>query len=95
MRHRAVAAQVAVPGVVLAVDAALDPFSMRWSKKARSSCLSFSSAAKVYFSSFLHCRIARQVGERDLRFDHPEFGEVAAGVRVLGPEGRAERINLG
>ena len=27
------------------------PFSMRWSKKARSSCLSFSSAAKVYFKS--------------------------------------------
>jgi hypothetical protein len=27
------------------------PFSMRWSKKARSSCLSFSNAAKVYFSS--------------------------------------------
>jgi hypothetical protein len=27
------------------------PFSMRWSKKARSSCLSLSKAAKVYFSS--------------------------------------------
>jgi hypothetical protein len=27
------------------------PRSMRWSKKARSSCLSFSTAAKVYFSN--------------------------------------------
>jgi hypothetical protein len=30
---------------------ATSPFSIRSSKKARSSCLSFSSAAKVYFSS--------------------------------------------
>jgi hypothetical protein len=30
---------------------ATSPFSMRWSKKARSSCLSFSNAARVYFSS--------------------------------------------
>jgi hypothetical protein len=27
------------------------PFSMRWSKKARSSSRSFSNAAKVYFSN--------------------------------------------
>jgi hypothetical protein len=30
---------------------ATSPFSIHWSKKARSSCLSFSSAAKVYFSN--------------------------------------------
>jgi len=30
---------------------ATNPFSIRWSKKARSSCLSFSNAAKVYFSN--------------------------------------------
>src|SRR6266446_9810949 len=30
---------------------ATNPFSTRWSKKARSSCRSFSNAAKVYFSS--------------------------------------------
>jgi len=27
------------------------PLSIRWSKKARSSCLSFGNAAKVYFKS--------------------------------------------
>ena len=40
-------------------------------------------------------RIVREVGERDLRLDHPELGEVAAGVRVLGAEGRPERVDLG
>ena len=53
---------------------------MRWSKKARSSCLSFSNAAKVYFSKrFRQRRIVREAGECDLRLDHPELGEVAAG----------------
>ena len=28
------------------------------------------------------------VGEGDLRLDHPELGEVAAGVGILGTEGR-------
>ena len=36
-----------------------------------------------------------KIGERDLRLDHPEFGEMAAGVRVLGAEGRAEGVDLG
>ena len=40
-------------------------------------------------------RVVRQVGEGDLRLDHPELGEVAAGVRVLGAEGRAEGVDLG
>jgi len=39
---------------------------------------------------FCQCRIVGEVGERDLRLDHPELGEVAAGVRVLGAEGRPE-----
>ena len=30
---------------------ATSPFSMRWWKNARSFCLSFSNAAKVYFSN--------------------------------------------
>ena len=33
------------------------------------------------------------VGERHLRFDHPELGEMAAGVRVLRPERGAERVH--
>jgi hypothetical protein len=40
-------------------------------------------------------RIVREVGEGDLRLDHPEVGEVAAGVRVLGAEGRPEGVDLG
>jgi len=32
--------------------------------------------------------MVREIGESDLRLDHPELGEVAAGVRVLGAEGR-------
>ena len=39
--------------------------------------------------------IVREVGEGDLRLDHPELGEVAAGVRVLGTEGRPEGVDLG
>jgi hypothetical protein len=33
---------------------------------------------------FGEARVVRKIGERDLRLDHPELGEVAAGVRVLG-----------
>lgn len=38
------------------------------------------------------------VGERaegHLRLDHPELGEVARRVRVLGAEGRAEGVDVG
>ena len=35
-----------------------------------------------------------QVGEGHFRLQHPEFRQVAAGVGVLGAEGRAEGINL-
>ncbi len=40
-------------------------------------------------------RIVRKVGESDLRLDHPELGEVAAGVRVLGTKGRPEGLDFG
>ena len=62
------------------------PFSIRPSKKAKSSCLQ---------QPFRQARIVREVGERDLRLDHPELGEVEAGVRVLGAEVRPEGVDLG
>ena len=49
----------------------------------------------VFQQRFGQCRIVREVGEGDLRLDHPELGEVAAGVRVLGAEGRPEGVDLG
>ena len=39
-------------------------------------------------------RIVGEIGERDLRLDHPELGEVAAGVGVLGAERRPEGVDL-
>ncbi len=39
-------------------------------------------------------RVVRQVGERDLRLDHPELGEMPAGVGVLRAERRAEGVDL-
>ncbi|MGB9647788.1 MAG: hypothetical protein WCB44_22115 [Stellaceae bacterium] len=38
----------------------------------------------LFQQPFRQCRIVREVGERDLRLDHPKLGEVAAGVRVPG-----------
>jgi hypothetical protein len=35
-----------------------------------------------------------EVGEGDLRLDHPELGQVPRGVAVLGAEGRPERVHL-
>ena len=40
-------------------------------------------------------RIVREVGEGDLRLDHPELRQVPAGVGVLGPERRPEGVDLG
>ena len=34
-----------------------------------------------------------EVGVSHLRLDHPEFGEVAPGLRLLGPEGRTEAVD--
>ena len=39
-------------------------------------------------------RLVRETGERDLRLDHPD-SEMAAGVRVIGAEGRPEGVDLG
>jgi hypothetical protein len=50
----------------------------------------------VYFSSAsANAALSERSAHADLRLDHPELGEVAAGVRVFGAEGRPERINLG
>ncbi len=38
--------------------------------------------------------VAVEVHERDLGLDHPELGEVAARLRLLGAEGRAEAVDL-
>ncbi len=38
--------------------------------------------------------VGGQVGEGDLRLDHPELREVPARVGVLGPEGRPEGVDL-
>ena len=44
---------------------------------------------------FRQRRVVRKVGERDLRLDHPELGEMPAGVGVLRAERRPERVHLG
>jgi hypothetical protein len=49
----------------------------------------------VFQQCFRESRIVREIGERNLRLDHPELSEVAAGVRVLGAEGRPEGVDLG
>ena len=40
-------------------------------------------------------RVVGKIRESDLGLDHPELGEVPAGVRVLGAKGRAEGVHLG
>mmetsp|Transcript_29576 Transcript_29576/g.84843 ORF Transcript_29576/g.84843 Transcript_29576/m.84843 type:complete len:703 (+) Transcript_29576:138-2246(+) len=39
--------------------------------------------------------VVLDVGEGELGLDHPEFGEVPRGVRVLGTEGGSERVHVG
>ena len=43
---------------------------------------------------FGQVRVGGQIGERDLRLDHPELGEVTAGVRIFRAERRPERVHL-
>jgi hypothetical protein len=50
---------------------------------------------QVFHQRFRERRIVREVGERDFRLDHPELGEVAAGVQVLCAERRPEGVDLG
>ncbi len=75
---------------------ASSPFSIRSSKKARSSCAFLQQGLEGELQQpFRQRRIVREIGEGDLRLDHPELGEVAAGVGVLGPERRPEGVDLG
>ena len=43
---------------------------------------------------FRQRRIVGEVGKGNLRLDHPELGEVAAGIGVFGAERRAKRVDL-
>jgi hypothetical protein len=89
-------------GVVDALERRVDegleprdaPFSTRSAKKAMSSARSSSTRGTGTSGSASARSASSQVGEGDLRLDHPELGEVAAGVRVLGAEGRAEGVDL-
>ena len=70
--------------------------SIRSAKKAMSSGRSSRIARKLDLRrSSARSALSADVGERDLRLDHPELGEVPAGVRVLGPERRPERVDVG
>ena len=39
--------------------------------------------------------VVGEIRERDLGLDHPELGQMPAGVRILGAERRAEGVDLG
>src|SRR6266446_5387914 len=74
---------------------ATSPFSIRWSKKARSSYLSFSSAAKVYLSS---ASANAALSERSANAISGSIIQNSARwrlVRVLRAEGRPEGVDLG
>ena len=75
---------------------ATSPFSTRSSKKARSSGALLQQRLERELQQPLgQRRVVGEIGERDLRLDHPELGEMAAGVGVLGAERRPERVDLG
>src|SRR6478609_9386497 len=75
---------------------ATSPFSTRSSKKARSSCRSLSSASKVYFRSRSASVASSERSANAISGSIiPELGEMAAGVGVLGAEGRPERVDFG
>ena len=44
---------------------------------------------------FGECGVVAQIGKGDFRLDHPEFGEMARGVGILGAKRRPEGIDLG
>ena len=70
------------------------PFWMRWSKKARSSAHSErATLARRLRKSSARSMLSRDVVEGDLGLDHPELGEVARSVGVLGAESRAEGVD--
>ena len=69
--------------------------SIRSAKNFMSSGRSFSTASKDVLQERLgQVRVGREVGERDLRLDHPELGQVPRRVGFLGAERRAERVHL-
>ena len=73
----------------------MQSLSMRSAKNFMSSPRSFSSAVRMYLRKRLReIGVGGQIGERDLGLDHPELGQVAAGVAVLGAERRAEGVDL-
>jgi hypothetical protein len=59
--------------------------SIRPSKKGRSSCLSFGSAAKVYFGKPSANAALSEMSANAISGSIIQNGEVAAGVRVVGP----------
>ena len=52
------------------------------------------AANDVTDECFLEVHVVVRVRERHLGLDHPELGQVTAGLRLLGPEGRPEAIDL-
>ena len=74
---------------------AMQSLSIRSAKNFMSSCRSSSRACEDVLEEALgQVGVGRQIGEGDLRLDHPELGQVAAGVAVLGPEGGPEGVDL-
>src|SRR5260370_41829191 len=69
---------------------------MRWSKRVRSSCLSFRNATKLYFSSAsASAALSERSAEAISGSIIQNSARLAAGVRVLGAEGRAKGVDLG
>ena len=65
------------------------------SKNSMSSARSSSTRAEDVLEELLgQVGVVGEVGERDLGLDHPELGEVARRVGVLGAERRAEGVDL-
>ena len=67
---------------------------------SRSSCLSASAQRSMHAADDVLDELlgqllqAVEIEERDLRLDHPELGEMAARLRLLGAERRAEAVDL-
>ena len=75
---------------------ASSPLSIRSSKNGEIVRRVLQQCLEEYFNSCLGQRrvVAIEIGERDLRLDHPELRQVPAGVGVLRAERRPERVDL-
>src|SRR4051812_41853215 len=51
-------------------------------------------ANQVFHERFGEVHVASEIAERNLGLDHPKFGGVAGGVRVLGAKGRSEGVDV-